>query len=88
MKSVPNGAPAFTGSERGLTRKQAAELLSYAPATLANLATLNQGPPFRKHRGRVIYLESELVAWLKSLPTGGGRAAPGRSLGLSRSGRA
>lgn len=56
-------------SDKGLTRREAAEFLGvYTEKTLANLATLNQGPPFRKHRGRVIYLQSELLAWLRSLP--------------------
>jgi predicted DNA-binding transcriptional regulator AlpA len=60
-------------ADRALTRREAAEMTGYSVKTLGNLATLNAGPPFRKHRGHVMYLESELVAWLRSLPKGGGR---------------
>jgi hypothetical protein len=64
-------------ADRALTRKQAAEISTYSEKTLANLAVLRVGPPFRKYRGKVIYLESELQAWLRNLPCGGngGRAA-------------
>ena len=60
-------------SERALTRRQVAEITGYTEKTLANLATLNEGPPFRKHRSHCMYLETELSAWLKSLPAGGSR---------------
>jgi hypothetical protein len=59
--------------ERALTRKQVAEISSYSIKTLSNFVHLNEGPPFRKHRGKVIYLESEVQAWLRGLPAGGGR---------------
>jgi predicted DNA-binding transcriptional regulator AlpA len=62
-------------SDRGLTRKQAAAMTGYAEKTLANLALLGEGPPMRKHRGHCLYLESEVLEWLKSLPVSGGRTA-------------
>jgi len=58
-------------AERALTRKQVAQISTYSEKTLANLATLRKGPPFRKYRGKVLYLESEVMAWLRSLPKGG-----------------
>jgi hypothetical protein len=61
-------------TDRALTRAQAAAMLGYQPKTLANFALLGQGPPMRKHRARCLYLESELMAWLKSLPVTGGTA--------------
>jgi hypothetical protein len=64
-----------SGVDRALTRKQVAELSTYSEKTLANLAVLEQGPPFRKCRGKVLYLESEVMAWLRGLPRGGGQAA-------------
>jgi len=59
-------------TDRGLTRKQTAEMTGYAEKTLANLSMLGQGPPMRKYRGHCIYLESEVLAWLRSLPVAGG----------------
>jgi len=51
-------------------------MTGYAEKTLANLSLLGEGPPVRKHRGHCIYVESEVLDWLKSLPvSGGGRAA-------------
>jgi len=63
--------------DQGLTRKQAAELCGLRPEHLANMAVFGQGPPFRKlkpgKRGKVVYLKSEVLAWLRSLPAHGGR---------------
>ena len=61
--------------DRALSRRQAAAMTSYTVKTLANLALLGQGPPMRKHRGKCLYIESEVLDWLRSLPTTGGRAA-------------
>ena len=62
--------------DRGLSRQQVAELTGLTTHHLANLGVANEGPPFRKHklgkRGRVIYLESEVLAWLRALPVHGG----------------
>jgi len=62
-------------ADRALTRKQVAWISTYSEKTLANLASLKKGPPFRKYRGRVLYLESEVMAWLRGLPRSGGQAA-------------
>jgi len=50
-------------------------MTGYAEKTLANLSLLGEGPPMRKHRGHCIYLESELLAWMKGLPVSGGGIA-------------
>jgi hypothetical protein len=71
IKDNQNHLPMEGAADRALTRKQAAEISTYSEKTLANLAVLRVGPPFRKYRGKVIYLESELQAWLKNLPCGG-----------------
>ncbi len=60
------------GTDRCLTRKQAAVMTGYSEKTLANLGTLRKGPPYRKYRGHCMYLESELLGWLKSMPVQGG----------------
>jgi hypothetical protein len=76
IKNNPNHRPVEGAADRALTRKQAAEMSTYSEKTLANLAVLRVGPPFRKYRGKVIYLESELQTWLRNLPCGGsGRGA-------------
>ena len=62
-------------ADRGLTRKQAAEMTGYAEKPLANLSRHGEGPPMRKHRGHCIYLESEVLNWLRSLPLSGGAGA-------------
>jgi hypothetical protein len=62
-------------ADRALTRKQASGTTGYAEKTLANLSLLGEGPPMRKHRGRCLYLESEVLAWLRSLPVPGGAGA-------------
>jgi hypothetical protein len=49
-------------------------MTGYSEKTLANLGTLSKGPPFRKYRGHCMYLESELFAWLRSMPVQGGEA--------------
>jgi len=65
--------------DRGLTRKEVAEMTGLTIAYLANVALAGEGPPFRKckagKRGKVIYMESEVVAWLRGLPVHGGGAA-------------
>ena len=63
MKSEP-----IQATDRALTRRQAADICGYSQQTLANLMVLREGPPVRKHRRKCLYLESELLAWLRSLP--------------------
>ena len=58
--------------DRALTRRQAARMTAYAEKTLANLALIGEGPPMRKHRGHCLYIESEVLTWLKNLPVTGG----------------
>jgi predicted site-specific integrase-resolvase len=43
-----------------LNRKAAAEALGFAPATLANWATKNYGPPVYRAGGKTYYLASEV----------------------------
>jgi hypothetical protein len=63
------------------TRKEASEYLlarwrlSYAPNTLARMATTERGPPYH-HRGRfAFYAEADLDAWAQTMIT-----APTRKL--------
>lgn len=69
--------------DRGLSRKEVARLTGLTVSYLANKAVAGQGPPFRKitpgRRGKVVYLESEVVAWLRSLPQHGGLKGVGRA---------
>jgi hypothetical protein len=58
-------------SDRGLPRKEAAMVLGCSEKRLANLASLNQGPPYRRYRNRCFYMESELLAWMKKMPVHG-----------------
>ncbi len=55
-------------SEPLLSRKEAAEVLRavgyrVAPATLAKLASVGGGPPFRKFGGAPVYGRRDLLAW-------------------------
>ena len=61
--------------DRALTRRQAARMTGYAEKTLANFSLVGKGPPMRKYRGRCLYLESEVLAWLKGLPVSSGAGA-------------
>lgn len=46
-----------------LTEKEAAEFLRLAPGTLQNKRLAGNGPTFRRHGGRVLYLRDDLRAW-------------------------
>jgi len=62
--------------ERALSRKEASHVTGYSEKHLATLASRGQGPPVRKYKRKCIYLQSEVLDWLKNLPVaGGGRAA-------------
>ena len=52
--------------ERYLTRKEAAEILRRKPQTLRAWAMRGQGPPFIRVSERVLYPESDLLAWIES----------------------
>jgi len=67
----PNKTMGKNRVEHALTRKPVAQISTYSEKTLANLAALKKGPPFRKYRGKVLYLESEVMEWLRGLPKGG-----------------
>lgn len=64
-----------TGLDRLLPRRDAAQFLSEhgyktAPATLAKLACLGGGPPFRSFGRRPLYHPSDLIAWAQARCTG------------------
>jgi hypothetical protein len=46
-----------------LTIAEAAQLLRVNRRTLDNLRWQNDGPPFRRHGGRIIYHRDEVLAW-------------------------
>lgn len=53
---------------RYLSRKEASRFLaglglSIAPSTLAKLASIGGGPPYRRFGRQVKYLASDLIAW-------------------------
>ena len=75
QKTIQPDKKATNGIGRVLSRRQAAELIDHSEKTLANWAVLGDGPPYRKARGRVLYIEAELLAWLQGLPRGGGVVA-------------
>ena len=49
-----------------LTTEEVAEILRATPATVANWRWLGTGPPYHKKKGRVLYRQSELEAWIES----------------------
>jgi len=57
-----------------LDPKTVATIIGVKPNTLAHWRSNGAGPKFFKLNRRVIYLESDLVAYLRALPTGGGGA--------------
>ena len=46
-----------------LTIVEAAEILRIKPRTLDNMRWRGEGPPFRRHGGRIVYHRDELLAW-------------------------
>lgn len=79
MKRGEERQEAREAMDQGLSRREAATLLGVQPSLLANWAVFGRGPAFRKlapgKRGKVVYLRSEVLAWLKSRPMHGGGAA-------------
>jgi predicted DNA-binding transcriptional regulator AlpA len=50
-----------------LTRKEAAAFLRLSPATLANWASMDVGPPFtRLGGGRTFYRQEDVDSWMLS----------------------
>ncbi len=52
--------PGFARSQAG---KVTGEMIQ--PKTLANLASLGEGPPMRKTRGKAYYEMSSFIPWLR-----------------------
>jgi hypothetical protein len=46
-----------------LTIAETAEIMRIKPRTLDNLRWRGEGPPFRRHGGRIVYHRDELFAW-------------------------
>jgi hypothetical protein len=70
---------------RRLSRREASEFLSArgyktAPATLAKLACIGGGPMFESFGRRVLYRESDLLAWARERTSGPRRSTsdPGK----------
>jgi hypothetical protein len=73
-KTTTTAAPvtvAPPSNERPMTRTEAAKFLNYSIHTMANLAVLNRGPRYYGTGKHTFYFESELLAWVRGLPTGG-----------------
>jgi len=65
-------------TERFLTRPEAAALMRLDPRTLGNLAAAGDGPPYLKTarlRGKALYRESDVIAYLER----NGRGQPAAS---------
>jgi hypothetical protein len=54
-----------------LTEDDLAALLGVKPDRLAAWRSERRGPPARIHGRQAYYLQDEVVAWLRSLPTRG-----------------
>ena len=66
-----------------LTIDETAEFLRIKRRTLDNLRWSGEGPPARRHGGRIVYHRREVLAWSegrrpRSPPPGGTRKAPPR----------
>jgi hypothetical protein len=60
-----------------LTEKQTAKRLCVTPACLRKWRRENRGPRFLRLSTRIVYAESDIIIWLNSCPSGGGRLAGG-----------
>ena len=56
------------------TRKIVADFTGISMPTLARWAVEGKGPRFRKAGSRCLYLREDVLRWLESLESGGGRA--------------
>ncbi|NCC41423.1 MAG: DNA-binding protein [Gammaproteobacteria bacterium] len=52
--------------EKLLSTKEAADRLGLASGTLENWRLSGKGPPWHKPVGKIYYLESELLEWVKN----------------------
>ena len=78
-------------SERLLRRREAAEALTeagfkIAPATLAKLASVGGGPPFRRFGAVPVYTWPDLLAWARARLMPPRRPAPEDDGGLAEAG--
>ena len=64
--------------EHTFTRKQVSAITGYSYKTLCNLAPRGKGPPCRRAYGKILYLASEVEAWMRGLPVVGGQPLEGR----------
>jgi Helix-turn-helix domain len=72
--SEHRGAPGLAGTkpaatparERFHSRRSAADFLDLSERTLERIAVEGDGPPFATVGRRVIYAESDLVAWMRA----------------------
>jgi DNA-binding transcriptional MerR regulator len=46
-----------------MSARAAAELLGLSPRTIDRWRWTGEGPPYRKHGGRVLYAREDLLAW-------------------------
>ena len=53
-----------------LTIPETAELLRVKPRTLDNLRWSHEGPPARRHGGRIVYHRREVLDWSEQRRTG------------------
>jgi len=56
-----------------LTRKEASEITRNSVAWYERAAWSQTGPPFIKIGNKPLYPEDQLLEWIKSRPTGGGK---------------
>lgn len=54
--------------DRALSRNEAAVVAGVTPKALSQMLTRGQGPVVRKRGNRTLYLESEVLQWLRGLP--------------------
>ena len=80
--------------ERQFNRKEAARFLTergyrIAPATLAKLACVGGGPPFRSWGRKPLYREADLLTWAEGRTTGLRRSTsdPGQPAIQARTGK-
>jgi hypothetical protein len=71
--TVPPGAAAgaHPGDEQPMSREEAAKFLGYSIHTMNNLAVLGKGPHYTGTGKKTFYFKSQLLAWVRSLPSGG-----------------
>jgi predicted DNA-binding transcriptional regulator AlpA len=70
-----------------LTVQETADLLRVKRRTLDNLRWKNEGPPWRRHGGRIVYHRDEVLAWSEQRRARSGAAdenTPRRPAGHAR----